>query len=339
MRAGLLGAVGRIEIAETELPAVAADEALIELRSVGICGSDMHAFRGHHPFRKPPVILGHEGAGRIARAVPGGRLTEGARVAIMPVQSCWTCPRCEDGLSHLCAHKRVPGAGWQGLMAEYVTAPERVLFELPDSVGYDEGAMIEPVAVAWHTTRVAGVTAGQSVAVLGAGAIGALVAAVCRLHRVRTLVVSDIRERSLLVAGKLTGCHTVDAARTDVVGEARGVLEGEGFDVVVIASGHPTCLDEAIAMCRPRGTVVVLPMFGDAINVGLNPVVLNEIVIKGLTIYTPADFRAAADAVCERRLDVRPLLGTMAPLTGAQSAFEALDNGSELIKLQLDPTR
>lgn len=321
------------------MPAVAPDEALIELRSVGICGSDMHAFRGHHPFRKPPVILGHEGAGRVVRPVRGGRLAEGARVAIMPVQSCWSCPRCEDGLSHLCAHKRVPGAGWQGLMAEYVPAPERVLYELPDSIGYDEGAMIEPVAVAWHTARVAGVAPGQSVAVLGAGAIGALVAAVCRLHRVSTLLVSDIRDRSLRVANELTGCHTVNVANHDVITEARGLRDGQGFDVVVIASGHPTCLDEAVAMCRPRGTVVVLPMFGAAINVGLNPVVLNEIVIKGSTIYTPADFRAAADVVCERRLDVRPLLGTMVPLSEAPAAFDALNNGSDLIKLQLDPTR
>lgn len=339
MRAGLLGAIGRIEITELELPAVGPDEALVELRSVGICGSDMHAYRGHHPFRKPPVILGHEGAGRIVRPVPGGRLPEGTRVAIMPVQSCWRCPHCEDGLSHLCPHKRVPGAGWQGLMAEYVPAPERVLYVLPDEIGYDEGAMIEPVAVAWHTVRVAAVAPGQSVAVLGAGAIGVLVAAVCRLHRVSTLVVSDIREHSLKVAAELTGAHVVDAAREDVVATGRRLRDGQGFDVVVIASGHPSCLDEAIALCRPRGTVVVLPMFGGSITAGLNPVVLNELVIKGSTIYTPADFRAAADAVCGRRLDVRPLLSTMVPLSEAPAAFAALDGVNDVIKLQIDPTR
>lgn len=339
MRAAVLEDRGRIRITEVERPLPGPGDHLIEMRSVGICGSDMHAFRGHHPFRKPSVVLGHEGAGRVVQAPDGSRFLPGDRVAIMPVLSCWQCSRCEIGLPHLCDHKRVPGSGWEGMLGEFVPAPERVLFALADDIGYDEGAMMEPVAVAWHTTRTGGVAAGQSVAVLGAGSIGGLVAAVCRLHQVTTLMVSDIRQHNLDIVEKLTACHPVNAADADVVEAGTRLTDGNRFDVVVVASGHPTCMEEALALSRPRGTVVVLPMFSGAVEVNFNPVVLNEVIIRGSTIYTPADFRSAVDVVNSRRLDVRPYLGTTLRLDETQVAFERLDDGADVIKVQIDPSR
>ncbi|GAB2964636.1 L-idonate 5-dehydrogenase [Streptomyces pseudoechinosporeus] len=308
MKAAVLRAVGRIAVEEVEPPKPAPDETVVEMRTVGLCGSDLAAFRGGHPFRSPPVVLGHEGAGRVRHAPAGGRVRVGDRVAIMPLQSCWACPRCEAGLAHLCAHRRVPGHGWEGFLGQQVTAPERALFPLADAVSYAEGALIEPAAVAWHTARAANAGPGRRVAVLGCGTIGALVAAVCRLHHVSLLLTSDVRPGSLEVARRLTGCHTVDAAREDVVAVGRALAGPEGFDAVVVASGHPGCLDEALALCGPRGTVVLLPMFAGPVTAELNPVVLGELTVRGATVYTPDDFRAAAAAVNSRTLDVRSLL-------------------------------
>ncbi|NGN70389.1 zinc-binding dehydrogenase, partial [Streptomyces sp. A7024] len=235
---------------------------------------------------------------------------------------------------------RVPGVGWEGLLGQYVRAPERVLFPLADGVSYGEGALIEPAAVAWHTTRTAAVGPGQRVAILGAGAIGALVAAVCRLQHVAELLVSDVRAQRLDVARRLSGCATVDAAREDVAAAGRAVSGPDGFDAVVVASDHRGCLDEALALCRPRGTVVLLPMFGAPVRADLNPAVLGEIVVRGATVYTPGDFRAAADAVNRRTLDVRPLLdGEPRPLAQTQAAFEELASGPESIKILIDPAR
>ncbi|MGH3490597.1 MAG: zinc-dependent alcohol dehydrogenase [Actinopolymorphaceae bacterium] len=337
MRAAVLDSVGRIRIADIEKPRPAPDEVLIQMRAVGICGSDRHAFRGHHPFRHPPVVLGHEGAGVIVQERPGGRLRSGARVAIMPVLSCWECRRCEAGLPHLCAHKRVPGTDWVGLLTEYVVAPERVLFPLADDIDFGEGAMVEPVAVACHTNRVGGVAFGDSLAVLGAGAIGSLVASVGRLRQVATLLVSDLVDANLRVVHKLTGAHTVNSSRADVVGEGRELTGGNGFDVVVLASGHPTCMDEALALSRPRGTIVVLPMFEGPLTVNLNPAVLGETVIRGSTIYTPEDFRTAADVVNRRVLDVQPFLMEPLPLERTQDAFEMLEAGADVAKVLIDP--
>ncbi|MEU9593183.1 alcohol dehydrogenase catalytic domain-containing protein [Streptomyces sp. NPDC048193] len=336
MRTAVLRQVARIEIEECAVPRPGDGEALVEMRAVGLCGSDLAAFRGGHPFRAPPVVLGHEGAGRVVRAAAGGSVPAGTRVAVLPLVSCRRCGRCEQGLAHLCAHRRLPGAGLPGLLSRYVAVPEHALVPLADDLPYARGALVEPTAVAWHTVRAAGVRHGTRLAVLGAGAVGHLTAAVARLHGAGELLVSDVREQALRLVARTTGCRTVNARTGTVAGAGRT----DAFDAVVVASGHPGCLDEALALCRPRGTVVVLPMFAGPVRSGLNPLVLKEVRIKGSSLYGPGDFRAAADAVGRRELDVRPLTeGEPAPLTAAQSAFEALDQGSDVLKFFLDPAR
>jgi len=335
MRAAVLEAPRQVSVTDVPDPEAGGD-VLLRMRAVGLCGSDLHTWLGHHPFRKPPVVLGHEGAGEVVS--PGdSRFGVGDRVAVLPALSCWECTRCETGNPHLCVHKRVPGSGWPGMLSEYFAAPARVLVPLNDEIGYDEGAMIEPVAVAWHSTS--GVRGGDAVAVLGGGAIGALAAAVSRQRGARTVLVSDIKQhnRDFLLSQGVD--QVVDPLSTDLLaigGEASG---GDGFDVVVVASGHPSCLAEALALCRPRGQVVLLPMFGADLTVDLNPVVLKEVTIQGSTIYTPADFAAAARLVNERILDVRPYITSSVPLGEAPEVLKAIDAGSDHIKTQIDPTR
>lgn len=337
MRAGVCPAPGRLEIADVPAPTVE-DGVIVQMRAVGICGSDVHTYLGHHPFRKPPVVLGHEAAG-VVTGTPAGenQVRVGDRVAIMPVLSCWDCPQCEGGIPHLCAGKRVPGFGWPGLLSEYVAAPARVLISLADDITFGEGAMIEPVAVAWRAIALAAVAANSSVAVLGGGPIGGLVARLCQLHNVDRLMVTDVKEFNREFLRSLGIPFIVDPLGDDPAGIADSVTQGEGFDVVVIASGHPTCLAEALALCRRRGRIIVLPMFSGSITADLNPIVLKEAIILGSTIYTPDDFRAAADLVNSRRLDARPFITETAPMSDAPGLLAALEAGSKHIKLQFDP--
>ncbi|MFI6830295.1 zinc-binding dehydrogenase [Kribbella sp. NPDC050241] len=333
MRAAVLEAPRQVSVSEVPDPDVGGD-VLLRMRAVGLCGSDLHTWLGHHPFRKPPVVLGHEGAGEVV-ASGDSRFGIGDRVAVLPALSCWECTRCEAGNPHLCVHKRVPGSGWPGMLSEYFVAPARVLVPLSDEIGYDEGAMIEPVAVAWHSTS--GVRAGDAVAVLGGGAIGALAAAVSRQRGARAVLVSDIKQHNRDFLASQGVDAVVDPSDLEVAGAE--VSGGDGFDVVVVASGHPSCLAEALALCRPRGQVVLLPMFGAALTVDLNPVVLKEVTIQGSTIYTPADFAAAARLVNHRVLDVRPYITSVVGLGEVPGVLEAIDAGSDHVKTQIDPTR
>ncbi|MGW1344609.1 zinc-dependent alcohol dehydrogenase [Kribbella sp. NPDC002412] len=334
MRAAVLEEPRQVVVAEVPDPALA-DGVLLRMHAVGLCGSDLHTWRGHHPFRKPPVVLGHEGAGEVVASSDPG-FAVGDRVAVLPALSCWECARCEAGHPHLCAGKRVPGGGWPGMLSEYFAAPGRVLVPLADSVGYDEGALIEPLAVAWHCTW--GVDAGDSVAVLGGGPIGSLVAAVSRIRGASTVLVSDVKpyNRSFLAGQGVP--HVVDPRDVDLPAAA-STLTGGGFDVVVIASGHPSCLAEALALTRPRGRVVLLPMFAGPLTVDLNPAVLKEITLQGSTIYTPADFHQAARLVNDRVLDVRPYVTETFALGQTPEVLEAMDSGTDHLKLQIDPTR
>ncbi|HSZ43458.1 MAG TPA: alcohol dehydrogenase catalytic domain-containing protein [Trebonia sp.] len=339
MRAAVLQAPRRVEVMEVATPE-SAGEVSIRIEATGICGSDLHAVHGRHPFRHPPVILGHEGAGTVVR-VPSADcpVRPGDRVAIMPSVSCWRCRRCEAGQPQLCPHKRVPGKGWTGLLAEYTTAPARVLYPLADAIGMAEGAMIEPAAVAWRATRGAGIVPGRSVAVLGAGAIGALIAKVCQLHGAGPLMISDVKDYNLAFARGLGATAVVNAAREDVVAAGTAVSGDDGFDAVIVASGHASCLDEALSLCRPGGTVVVLPMFGGALAADFNRLVLKEIRLQGSTTYTPGDFRAAAELVNTRRLDVRPFVTQVAPLSQVPDIFASIEDGLEYMKIQFDPSR
>lgn len=340
MRAALLREPGQLAVTEVADPEPGPDEVLLRMRAVGLCGSDLHTYRGHHPFRRPPVVLGHEGAAEVV-AVPDGvpGVAVGDRVAIMPSLSCWACARCEAGRPHLCVAKRVPGSGWTGFLGEYTTAPARVLYPLAEGVDYAQGALVEPLAVAWHAARTGGVRAGQSVAVLGGGAIGCLVAAVCQLSHVDSVLVSDVKPHNLRFLAEQDIGTPVDARGRDVVSAGRAVVGGDGFDVVVIASGHPSGLTEALALCRPRGKVVVLPMFAHDITADLNPVVLKEIRLLGSTTYTPADFRAATNLVNRGELDVRPFITETRPLADAPTVLADMDRGRDYLKLQIDPTR
>jgi L-iditol 2-dehydrogenase len=177
------------------------------------------------------------------------------------------------------------------------------------------------------------------VAVLGGGAIGSLVAAVSRLRGAGTVLVSDIKQhnRDFLIARGVD--RVVDPLTADLVRAGAEATGGEGFDVVMVASGHPGCLAEALSLCRPRGRVVLLPMFAGPLTVDLNPVVLKEVTIQGSTIYTPADFRAAAALVNQRLLDVRPYITDVVGLDRAPEVLVAIDAGADHLKIQIDPAR
>ncbi|WP_432879041.1 zinc-dependent alcohol dehydrogenase [Kribbella sp. CA-245084] len=335
MKAAVLETPRHVSVVEVPDPD-AGDDVLLRMRAVGLCGSDLHTWAGHHPFRKPPVVLGHEGAGEVVSS-GDPRFRAGDRVAVMPALSCWECTRCEAGNPHLCRHKRVPGLGWAGMLSEYFVAPARVLVPLHDDIGFDEGAMIEPVAVGWRATS--GVRAGDAVAVLGGGAIGSLAAAVSRHRGARMVMVSDVKQHNREFLASQGVKLVVDPIASDLVSVGVEASGGDGFDVVVVASGHPSCLAEALALCRPRGQVLLLPMFGGALSVDLNPVVLKEVTVQGSTIYTPADFAAAARLVNTRALDVRPFISAVVPLGQVPEVLLAIDAGADHLKTQIDPTR
>jgi L-iditol 2-dehydrogenase len=340
VKAVSLSGTRQIELVEIDEPVAGDDEIIIEVKATGICGSDMHAYRGHHPFRRPPVILGHEVAGvvlGVGSAVTGFR--RGDKVAVEPQIACRGCAMCLDGLPNLCANMRrpgQPGANWSGTFAERIVAPDSVVYGLGEATSYEEGSMIEPLAVAYRAFRRGQVAMGMKVAVLGAGNIGALFAHLCQQTQVSKLLVTDLKDYNLDFVRSLGSCTAVNAGGENTLEVGLELTEGTGFDVVAIASGAPSSLLEAVELCRPNGVIVLISIYSEPILADATRMVLREVEVRASLTYTPKDFREATRLINSRGIDLRPFITRRVPLDQAASIFREMDDGLDYIKVMFD---
>src|SRR5260370_5266219 len=206
MKALLLSKYRSLEIAEVPTPAAGAGEVLIRVGACGICGSDVHGYDGSSGRRIPPIVMGHEAAGRVA--VVGQQVNgwaEGDRVTFDSTISCGTCPYCARGETNLCDRLQVLGVSCTdyrcaGAFAEYVLVPQRIVYRLPDALSFSEAAMLEAVAVAVHAVALSRISSGDRALVLGAGMIGLLTLQALRAAGCSTLYVADVDASRLKLA-------------------------------------------------------------------------------------------------------------------------------------------
>ncbi|PWH13464.1 MAG: alcohol dehydrogenase, partial [Ardenticatenia bacterium] len=264
MRAAVLTSAGHIAIQEVAAPVLQADDqVLIQVRMVGICGSEVHAFHGTHPFRKPPAILGHEMAGDVV--IVGDAVTRvsvGDRVTVDPHWPCGGCPYCRAGYINLCPTKKVLGTQeWPGAFGEYIVAPQEAVFRLPDHLSYAQGSLIEPLTIAVHVLRRANLRAGESVAILGSGSIGGMLAGVSRAFGAHPIIAADIRRHCLDAACERMGAtHDILLPQQDAVREVLRITEGAGVDVVCIAADDPLLVEQAVQMVKGHGRIALVAL-------------------------------------------------------------------------------
>src|SRR6202011_2888112 len=238
---------GRIAVEQADIPVPGPDEALVRTLAAGVCGSDLHAARGRHPFVALPYRPGHEVVGVIeatGSAVTGS--TPGERVIVAPYLPCWTCKMCASGRENLCERLRFFGCGHpQGGMADAFTLAADRLYPVPDDLDDHSAALIEPLSTPVHAVRLAGEVTSRSVAVLGAGTIGLFTVAVLRAHGAGKIVSTDPNARKRERAAALGADATIDARTPDLAGQVRQALGGSAdivFDCVAIQSS----IDQAI---------------------------------------------------------------------------------------------
>src|SRR5689334_1505965 len=219
----------RIAVEAADIPAPGPDDALVRTLVAGVCGSDLHAARGSHPFVPLPYRPGHEVVGVIETAGPAARVAPGQRVIVEPDLPCWTCKMCTTGRENLCENLQFFGCGYaQGGMADYFTVPANRLHPVPDVLDDHAAALIEPLSTPVHAVRLAGDVAGRSVAVLGAGTIGLLTLAVLRAHGAGTVVSTAPHAGKRARALGLGADAAVDARSGDVAGRVGGARGGSG---------------------------------------------------------------------------------------------------------------
>jgi 2-desacetyl-2-hydroxyethyl bacteriochlorophyllide A dehydrogenase len=303
---------GAVEV--VDVPAPSGEGVRVRVHSVGICGSDLHMLRTGYPV---PITLGHEMA---------GVTDDGSEVAIEPLAPCGECSPCKSGHYNLCAGGPgvIFGVGVDGGMAEELIVPERALVRLPRVVSTRDACVIEPLAVATHGVRRAGVRPGQRVAVIGGGAIG--LCAVAAAHAAGAEVGLAARHEAQIKAGAVLGAEAID---------------GE-YDVVVDAAGTTAALEQAVSLARVRAKVVLLGTYWEGVEmpgfmlcgkeVDIVPAMMYSRHASGRDIDVAAALLAAEPAIAEQLITHR------FPLEAAAEAFRAAaDRKSGAIKVVLEP--
>lgn len=296
-------------------PVPAPGHHLVRIDSVGICGSDMHAYLGHDDRRPAPLILGHEAAG----IVTGGPL-DGTRVTINPLVTCGQCAACLAGRDNLCATRQIISMPpREGAFAQYVAMPERNLVPVPDAMPLEKAALAEPVAVGWHAVRLGlealGSGATDTALVIGGGAIGVAAAI--------SLIAQGVTDVTIVEPNTLRRDY-LDLDGVTVL--APDEIEGRQFDISVDCVGLDATRATASAATRPGGAILHVGLGGGTAGLDIRRITLQEITFTGTYTYTAQDFRDTCAAMFAGRLGPLDWTETR-PLGEGARAFSDMRDG------------
>jgi (R,R)-butanediol dehydrogenase/meso-butanediol dehydrogenase/diacetyl reductase len=310
------------------------DQALLRVRRVGICGTDLHIFQGHLDHRVPRGgVIGHETFAQVVEADAGSGFRAGDRVVVEPLQFCGACRACQMGASYLCYRLKVLGVDLPGGMREYWPVPTARLLRIPDALTDDDAALIEPLAVATHDVRRAEVKAGDAVLVLGGGPIGALIAMVSRQRGARVAVVEVNPFRVDFLKG--SGLETV-GPELDVVAFANEWTGGDGVDVAFEVTGNPAAVRLMTDVVRVWGTISIVAIHAEPMAVNLYQMFARELQMHGSRLYARQDWEEAIRLAASGAVPVGPLVSRRVPLEALQEGMELALGGGPVMKVLVD---
>lgn len=331
-----------VELREIPEPEIGAEDVLLRVRAVSICGSDLHQYFGTHSWKvNYPVVLGHEFAGEVARTgahVQG--FHEGDRVASetaarLPADS----PYLRRGLYNLDPGRLGFGYGVDGAMAAYARVPARCLHHVPAGLALEKAALTEPCCVAYNAVCVnSHVRPGDTVAVLGPGPIGLLCAAMAKLSGAGHVIVAGLpADARRLEAAKVLGADTVlGATGEDVAAWFKAFGDGYGCDLVVDAAGVSATLKLALEIVRPAGQITKVGWGPQPLNFSLDPLVQKAVTLQGSFSHNWPIWEKVLAILASGRINLAPLLGCVSPLDQWREAFEQMHSGA-IVKGVLTP--
>lgn len=325
MRQVVMTRPGEIELRQVSTPIPNDDELLLRIRRIGVCGSDIHVYHGHHPYTPYPVVQGHEVSATVDSVGAAVRdFAPGDRVVVMPQVTCGVCYPCRHGMYHICDRLRVMGFQTGGAAQDYFPINAGMALKLPDSIGLDHGAMIEPLAVAAHALSRCGGVQGKNVAVLGAGTIGNMVAQAARASGAAHVLITDISEYRLGKARDVGFSLVVDR-RHDDLGNAWQAFGPDGADVILECAGSQDAIADAVRYARKGSMIVVVGVFGKPPVVDLGLVQDRELILAGSLMYRKNDYQAAIRLAASGAIRFDPLITRRFALEDYATAYRTID--------------
>ena len=325
MKAAVIAGPQQFEIQDVPVPALEPGGVLVRVHNCGICGSDLHFYRGEFPA-KAGLRLGHEFSGEVVAVGEGVTgLSEGLPVAIEPVEVCRSCDLCRTGRPQLCPNRKLIGTVAPGALAEYVHVPSYLVHPLPKAVDFEVGALVEPLAVAIHGLRLVSLSVGERVAILGSGTIGLMTVVAARAMGASS-VFSTARHQHQADAAMALGATQVIEAGESAVEALTDAFSGRPPEVVVeTVGGNANTISQAIDLVASGGRISVLGLFTGPVTMNATAVVLKEAqLFGGITYGRPgerSDFEIALEIAAAQADDLRSLITHRVPLADVGAGF------------------
>lgn len=334
----VMTAPGEIIFQEIPVPSVEENQILVRIQMIGVCGSDIHVYHGEHPFTSYPVTQGHEVSGEIValgKSVEG--FAVGQKVTIEPQVFCGHCHPCTHGKYNLCEELKVMGFQTTGVASTYFAVDASKVTPLPESMSFEEGAMIEPLAVAVHAVRQAGDVEDKKIVVIGAGPIGNLVAQVAKGMGAEQVMVTDVSDYRLELA---KGCGIDFAVNTREHEFGQAMVECFGpdkADIIYDCAGNNLTMNQAIRCARKGSTIILVAVFAGMATVDLAVLNDHELDLNTTMMYRHEDYVKAIEMVEEGKIKLQPLMSKVFPFGQYKQAYEFIDaNRETTMKVLID---
>lgn len=321
----------KLEFKEAARPKIKSNEVLLKIKSVGICGTDLHIYKGKMDLLTP-LVMGHEFSGVVEEV--GSEVKDfkkGDRVAAEHVVSCGQCIYCLTGKPNLCSNAKVIGVHLPGALAEYLAVPKNLVYKIPDSLSFEEAALIEPLSIAYYAVKEAGFLLGKRVAVVGQGPIGLLVDQVLKQAGAIVIGIDVLDERLNFAKKKKWIDIAINSQKYNVLDQIKKHIK-DGVDISFEVVGLEKTADLALDITRRNGDVFLLGVFESPARINLMNLVKKELNVHGSWTCS-FSFQPSIELIASGRIDLKSLITHRYKFNQAPKAFkEAASYSDKRIK-------
>jgi (R,R)-butanediol dehydrogenase/meso-butanediol dehydrogenase/diacetyl reductase len=339
MQAAVFRGLGeKLSIETVPDPVPGPGEVVIEVEACGVCGSDLHATDAGVFLQEAGTILGHEFSGRVV-ASGDTAIRVGQRATAVPVNPCGHCRECREGYTMLCSENKITGLAKSvpGAYAQRIKVGAAQVVPLPDGVSWEEGAMVEPLAVGLHAVTKSDMPIGARVLIIGAGPIGLSVTAFSRLRGASTVVVSERAPARRDAATSFGASAVIDPTQVEDIGAAFAGIAGGPPDVIFDCVGAPGVIQTCINLSRARGTIVVVGVCMKEDTLVPISAILKELRLQFILGYVQEDFAKVLEFLEAGKINAKAMVTDRVTLNTLPDAFEGLRQPGNQIKLMIMP--